>query len=164
MLRRDRLDSRVRTKSMIPSAVDLPDEEIKKREKYGTIVSMGQETLKALLILNGAAAIAFLGFMGTALPRIKMGPEVLDPFIGAMWGFILGAFMAVFSYGAIFLTNCFSFVRWDRTSNAMFGVTCAVTLVAFGCFIYGGAMATKGFRGAAATLSAQLPATTDRCP
>ena len=127
--------------------------EITSASKYKTTVLSGQATLKALLILNGAGAIAFLGFMGTAIQRIQMSPNVLDHFIAALWGFILGAFAAVLSSGAIFLTNCFSYVDWPKISYAFFFVTCLAGLAAFVGFIYGGVEATEGFRQAAGTLA-----------
>ena len=143
---------------------NLSAPEVTKKTKYDTVVSGGQAALKALLTLNGAAAIAFLGFMGVALQRIKMDPSVLDYFIEALWGFILGAFAAVLSAGAIFVTTCFSYVEWNKTSNAFFGVTCAIGIVAFGCFIYGGVKATEGFRqaGAAFINASPISAADDR--
>ena len=127
--------------------------EITSASKYKTTVLSGQATLKALLILNGAGAIAFLGFMGTAIQRIQMSPDVLDHFIAALWGFILGAFFAVLSSGAIFLTNCFSYVEWPKISSTFFAVTCAAGLLAFAGFIYGGVEATEGFKQTAGTFA-----------
>ena len=122
---------------------------------YETAVSNGQSALKALLILNGGAAIAFLSFMGTTFQRTQMNPEVLDYFVSALWGFILGAFAAVLSAGAIFLTNCFSFGQhvspskiFSKLSNLFFVLTCVIGLAAFGSFVYGGVEATIGFKAA----------------
>jgi hypothetical protein len=130
------------------------DDDVTAASIYQTAVSNGQSALKALLILNGGAAIAFLSFMGVAIQRAQLKPDVLEYFVFALWGFIFGAFAAVLSAGAIFLTNCCSYKNWTGAANFFFGVTCLIGLLAFAGFVYGGVEATAGFRAAAATLAA----------
>jgi hypothetical protein len=115
-------------------------------KKYDTVVKSGQATLKALLILNGGAAIAFLAFMQNILQKPVVNLHAGKFFIDAMQLFIWGTFCAVLSFGAIFFTNCLSYVGWDRTSSAFFIVTLAIGLCSFGFFLYASTEAVKGFQ------------------
>lgn len=123
-----------------------PDTEITKAKKYDTVVKSGQATLKALLILDGGATIAFLVFMQNILQKPVVNIRTGSFFIEAMQWFIWGTFSAVLSFGAIFLTNCLSLVGWNRASNAFFAVTLLIGLCSFGFFLYASAVAVKGFQ------------------
>ncbi len=112
-------------------------------KKYDTVVSSGQSTLKALLTLNGGASLAFLAFIEHALAQklpIERGGLVL-----ALQLFIAGTFMTVCAFGTIFLTNCFSSVRWNRTSNAMFVITLLCGFSSLFLFVWASGTAIHGF-------------------
>ena len=88
---------------------DTVDVEVK--DKYNTVVSTGQSTLKAHLIMNGGASVAFLSFIGKAIEQEKLNEAAGSTFTSAMQWFILGTFCAVFAYGLIFATNCLSYYK-----------------------------------------------------
>ena len=92
-------------------------------KKYDTVVMSGQSALRALLAMDSGAIIVFATFLGhlwskDALPALNMRPVV----VALVW-FISGIFLALVSYCAIFVTNCFSMVNWPRSSNAAMAVT-----------------------------------------
>jgi hypothetical protein len=122
-------------------------------KKYDTAVKSGQATLKALLILNGGATIAFLNFMQNVLQKPAVNQHAGEFFIAAMQWFIWGTFCAVLSFGTIFITNCLSLISGNRTasvfyraSSVFFGVTLLVGLCSFGFFLYASTEAVRGFR------------------
>jgi len=118
---------------------------VSRLEKYKTIVNNGQSTLKALLTMNGGATIAFLTFIGHLLEKGTPQPANMHALLGALQYFITGTFFAVLAYGLIFLTNCFSYVGWNRTTNAMFGITIVASFASIGCFLYGSLRAVAAF-------------------
>ena len=126
--------------------VDHNGEKITKAKKYDTVVKSGQATLKALLILNGGATIAFLAFMQNILQKPVVNLHAGKFFIDAMQWFIWGTFCAVLSFGAIFFTNCLSYVGWPRASGTLFFITLVIGLCSFGFFLYASTEAVTGFQ------------------
>jgi hypothetical protein len=132
-------------------------DEVAKEKKYDTIVSSGQSALRALLTINGGSVVVFLTFMGHLLDKGSVGPETMREFVVA-FGFFLGAIaMTLMSYGAIFLTNCFSSQipkdkKWEKVSDRTFYVTVAFGLVALLSFIAGGVTAIMAFASAAGSI------------
>jgi hypothetical protein len=128
----------------IDDSVESRTAEIDRLEKYKTVVASGQSTLKALLTMNGGATIAFLTFV-QRISEDKSHPAIMPVVFGALQYFIFGTFFAVLGYGFIFLTNCFSYVGYRRTSNVMFGVTIAACFVSIGCFLIASVRAVAAF-------------------
>jgi len=129
---------------------------VTKLQKYKTIVSNGQSTLKALLTMNGGATIAFLTFIGHLMEKGTPQPQNLQVLLGALQYFILGTFFAVLGYGLIFLTNCFSYVEWNKTTNAMFGLTLVSSFASIGCFLFASARAVAAFGAVTQSRTAML--------
>jgi hypothetical protein len=112
--------------------------------KYKTVVSSGQSALRALLTLNGGATVAFLAFIGHVMEGDKMPVASGRVFVDAMRWFIVGTFSAVLAYGTIFLTNCLSHAKWERSSNWMFGFTLLCGLASLVFFLVGSGQAIHG--------------------
>ena len=64
-------------------------------------VSVGTETLKAVLVINGGACVAMLAFIGTFASQGKMMPGMAGPLI---W-FAVGACLTVVAASFGYLTN-----------------------------------------------------------
>lgn len=121
-------------------------EVIDPKTKYATVVSSGQSALRALLTMNGGATIAFLTFIGHLWDNKSLTPESVHLFVGALQLFIYGTFITVLAYGTIFLTNCFSSVKWRKTSNGMFAVTMVCGFASVGCFLVASWRAVEAFQ------------------
>ena len=132
--------------------------EVAHEKKYDTIVSSGQSALRALLTINGGSVVVFLTFMGHLLDKGSVSPDTMREFVVA-FGFFLGAIaMTLMSYGAIFLTNCFSSQipkdkkKWETASDRTFYVTVAFGFLALLSFIAGGVTAIMAFASAAGSI------------
>src|ERR1700745_583202 len=99
------------------------EEDVDHKTKYATVVSSGQSALRALLTMNGGATIAFLTLIGHLWDSKALRGESIHLLVGALQLFIYGTFVTVLAYGTIFLTNCLSSVKWEKSSNVMFGFT-----------------------------------------
>jgi|SRR3954452_15410053 len=98
--------------------------EVDPETKYQTVVESGQHALRALLTINGGAIIAFLTFVGHLWDKGGLPPKASVSLLAiALEILVIGTFLTVLAYGAIFLTNVLS--RYERTkaSDRMFGVT-----------------------------------------
>ncbi len=137
--------------------LDAVDLELK--DRYKAVVNIGLSTLKALLIMNGGASVAFLTLIGKAIEhKDAFNEAAVTTFTSAMQWFIYGTFFGVLAYGFIFGTTCLSYERERKISknrqthigeNMVRFVYC-VTLV-FGCFSLGSFLwaswqAVDGFR------------------
>jgi len=122
--------------------------EIDRVKKYDTVVSSGQSALRALLTLDGGATIAFLTFIGHLWDKGTLSSESSHLFVAALQMFIYGTLLVVLAYGTIFLTNCFSSEKWERTANALFGVTVVLGIISVGCFLVASWRAVEGLQAA----------------
>ena len=83
---------------------------VKLADKYKAVVKTGESTLKALLIMNGGASIAFFGFIGKAMDyRADIDQATASTLTSALKWFIYGTFCAVLASGLIFTTNGLSY-------------------------------------------------------
>lgn len=115
------------------------------KTKYDTVVSSGQSTLKALLTMNGGASVAFLAFIASAVERGGVSPDAGRMFVTAMQWFIMGTFMSVCAYGAIFLTNCFNSIEYTKTKYWMFAFTLVCGSLSLAFFLWASWTAIDGF-------------------
>jgi hypothetical protein len=138
-------------KSTVPESSDKGTrQEVGHVQKYETVVSSGQSALRALLTMNGGAVVVFL----TCLDHlwIKDGSRAVIPpgsfsvFVLALSWYIGGIFAALLSYGSIFVTNCFSSIKWEKSSDAAFVVTLIAGLSSLAAFLIGSWEAVGAFR------------------
>jgi hypothetical protein len=128
----------------MPKQTDTPTD----KDIYNTVVSSGQSALSAFLTLNGGASIAFLAFIGNALKEHALNPKAGGILVHAMQFYITGTFMAVSAFGTIFLTNCLSSIKWNRSKQVMFGITLVCGFISLGCFVWASTTAIRGFTAA----------------
>ena len=134
---------------------DAP-EEVGHEEKYKTVVSSGHSALRALLTMNGGAIILSLTFLDHVWKE-KIPAQTMGIFVIALSWYIGGIFAALLSYGSIFVTNCFSSVKWRKSSNAAFVVTIICGLSSLGAFVSGSWNAIGAFRSVIASLPRVVP-------
>ena len=128
--------------------------EVGHEKKYDTVVSSGQSALKALLTMTGGAIIVFLTFLGHLWDKGtgSVPAESMLLFIGALGWWISGIFAALLSYGSIFITNCFSSIKWRRSANGAFVVTMLCGIASLVCFLGGSLKAIGAFRSVTALI------------
>jgi|ERR1043165_349456 hypothetical protein len=115
-------------------------------KKYDTAVMSGQSALRALLTLNGGATVAFLAFIGHAMETHTMPVGSGRVFVSAMQLFIYGTFFAVLTYGTIFLTNSFSYMKWVRSADYLYKLTLLCGFGSLGFFLWASWRAVEGFK------------------
>jgi hypothetical protein len=131
--------------ALTPTAAQ--EKEVGRAKKYDTVVTSGQSALRALLTMNGGAVIVFLTLLGHVWDKGKvLPPQSMNVLVAALVWWIGGIFSALLSYGAIFITNCFSSIDWRRSSNGAFGVTLASGIASLACFVVGSARAIAAFQ------------------
>jgi len=120
--------------------------EVDPETKYQTVVESGQHALRALLTINGGAIIAFLTFIGHLWDKDRLPPPGSVSLLAtALEILVVGTFLTVLAYGAIFLTNVLS--RYERTkaSDRMFGVTLVFGFLSAVSFLVASLYAVKFF-------------------
>jgi|GEM_PF-3542791 len=120
--------------------------EVDPEKKYQTVVESGQHALRALLTINGGAIIAFLTFLGHLWDKDQLPPaQSVHSLVVALYLLVVGTFLTVLAYGAIFITNVLS--RYERTkgSDRMFGVTLVFGLLSAFCFLIASLFAVNFF-------------------
>ncbi len=122
---------------------------------YETMVTSGQAALTSFLTMNGGASVAFLTFISTQLEKHSFNANAGGYIIWAMQLYISGTFMAVCGFGAIFLTNCLSYIDCQWARKCMFGVTIICGFASLALFVWASAEAIQGF--SAANLFATQP-------
>ena len=118
--------------------------------RYKTMVDSGQATLKALLFMNGGGTVTFLTFI-THVTTLDKNGETLKPmyFVVAISLFITSTFLTVLSYGAIYATNCYSYIDGEKHDGKkrkawflltrVFGFSSLIVFV-IGCIVAGTAL------------------------
>ena len=106
--------------------------------------------------MNGGAVVVFL----TCLDHLweKAGAKAVVPthsfgiFVLALSWYIGGIFAALLSYGTIFVTNCFSSIKWEKSSHAAFVVTLLSGIISLVAFLIGSWEAVGAFRSVLAAV------------
>lgn len=127
-------------------------EEVPTDKKYEAVVTTGQATLKSLLVMNGAATLSFLTFVGTAPNMKAIPPDAGEAFINAIQFFISGSYAAVLAYCAIFITNCFDYWEWHRVVPPLFVLTVICSIASLALFVIACISAISGFDAASSFL------------
>jgi len=120
--------------------------EVDPETKYQTVVESGHHALRALLTINGGAIIAFLTFIGHLWDKDRLPPPASVSLLAtALEILVMGTFLTVLAYGAIFLTNVLS--RYERTkaSDRMFGATLVFGFLSAVSFLVASLYAVKFF-------------------
>lgn len=117
-------------------------------ELFKAVIEAGQTAVKSLIVMNGAAAIALLAFLGNILSR---GPNFGESVIVGK----INTAMIIFFAGVGFAgaTSCFRYLSQalyadrSRPKRGDFTRNIAVTLAVFSlvAFLYGGFTAYKAF-------------------
>jgi hypothetical protein len=110
-------------------------------------INIGREALKALLLLNGGASVAFLTFLGTSIEKSTISATSAWYFTNAMQFFIWGTAAAVGAFIATFANSVFfHYRRYHRAARISFRVSLWVAAMSLGLFMFASYQAIEGFR------------------
>jgi len=105
-------------------------------EMFRSVINAGKEALTATLLINGAAAIACLGFLGSMLS--KGGSEVLGlRFTVPLSTFGFGVLAGALGFGARYLSQVFYAMQNNKTGHAFNFVSILFAACAYIAFGYG---------------------------
>jgi hypothetical protein len=106
---------------------------------FNSVIESGREALNALVLVNGGAVVALLGFMGATiskgLPK-ALGADLTLPLVQFGFGVLMGAL----GFGARYFSQAFFTAKMDKAGDsfrvaAIFFALAGYSL--FGCGIYG---------------------------
>lgn len=143
-----------------PRCVAMDDETRRKHrlEFRETFAKTGHETLRALLIVSGGAAVAYLTFLGTMFGDPAwtgtFGATAAGTLIGAMRYYILSVACALLCYGFTWLSHGCYYFDMPRSGHAAMALAVLAGLVCFGLFVVGSLQAATAFGQAAGHISA----------
>lgn len=108
-------------------------------EMFKSVIDSGKEALNAVVLVNGGAVVALLGFMGATISKglpEKLGLALTLPVLQ----FGLGVLMGALGFGARYLSQAFYSGGRNKGGKAFTLVAIAFAMagyVLFGCAIYG---------------------------
>lgn len=114
------------------------------REVLRLTAESGQTALKAIMWINGGAAIALLAFVGQIVSRDGASVDNATELADAFKAFIAGVLVACLGYGTTYLSNLTQSVGWRIFGIILLGVTVLLwigAVVAFGVGAWGAATA-----------------------
>lgn len=116
-------------------------------ESFKQVIALGQSTLKAIMLINGGAAVALLAFLGNILS--KSHPIVgLHPFASSMLTFVLGVLLSAVAYALTYLSQLgYSGTKpWQQKTGVVLHVLTGLTgAFSMGAFLWGAKIAYHGF-------------------
>lgn len=131
-----------------------PEEEEKHRLAFReTFAKTGHETLKALLIVSGGAAAAYLTFLGATFSKDgrfeAFGSDAAVTLILAMRDYILGVASALLCYTFTWFSHGSYYRKYERTGNFMIVIAIIFGFSCIGFFVFGSLQAASAFGQAA---------------
>ena len=119
-----------------------------------TFAKTGHETLRALLIVSGGAAVAYLTFLGATFNEKgrfdAFGPNAAVTLILAMRDYILAVACALLCYGFTWFSHGLYYYERDRMGNVLMIGAVIFGLGCLGLFVFGSLQAASAFQQAAA--------------
>ncbi len=117
-----------------------------------TLAKTGHETLRALLIVSGGSAVAYLAFLGNAfedVARFKAIGPASTTLILAMQHYVYSVASALLCYGVTYFGHGAYYIGRNRPGNVLMTIALILGLICLGFFVYGSLEAASGFRQAA---------------
>lgn len=118
-----------------------------------TFAKTGHETLRALLLVSGGAAVAYLTFLGATFGeenRFKaFGPEAAVALILAMRYYILSVASALLCYGFTWFSHGSYYFDLEWTGHVTMAIAVVFGFACLGLFVFGSLEAASAFGQAA---------------
>jgi hypothetical protein len=121
-----------------------------------TFAKTGHETLKALLIVSGGAAAAYLAFLGSTFSKEgrfeAFGSQAAVTLVLAMRDYILGVASALLCYIFTWFSHGSYYFALDRTGHVIMVIAVFFGFACIGLFVVGSLHAAWAFEQAAQRL------------
>lgn len=118
-----------------------------------TFATTGHDTLKALLIVSGGAAVAYLTFLGATFSKDgrfeAFGSQAAVTLILAMRDYILAVASALLCYAFTWFSHGSYYFGRDRAGHVMMAIAVFFGLACIGLFVFGSLQAASAFEQAA---------------
>ena len=105
-------------------------------EMFKSVIDSGREALNALVLINGGAVVALLGFMGATkskgLPQ-ALGTALTLPLVQFGFGVLMGAL----GFGARYFSQAFFSLKKRSAGNSFSGATIIFAIVGYALFGWG---------------------------
>ena len=106
---------------------------------FESVLEAGREALKAILIINGGAVIALLGFMGALISK-GLPTSLGASLAGSIFQFGAGVLLTALGFGARYMSQAFFHGEKSRVGQTFTVISIAMALAAYAMFglgIYG---------------------------
>lgn len=144
-----------------PPATQLSPDEAHRRAFRETFAATGHETLKALLIVSGGAAVAYLAFLGNAFSEVDrfkaIGNEAATTLILAMQYYVYSVAAALLCYGCTFFSHGAYYYKREKAGNVFMSFAALLGVLCLVLFVVGSVEAASGFRAAASKVLQTSP-------
>jgi 1,4-dihydroxy-2-naphthoate octaprenyltransferase len=118
------------------------------QETYKSMISISVEGIKTLVILNGGAIVALLGFLGQVANRGQQAPKAFCPLGIFVAGLIFGCTCFFTSYFTQFtLFNEAPGNKKPRSHMSWFSATLIFAILSLASFAIGGFLSLRVFSG-----------------
>ena len=105
-------------------------------ESFKATVESGREALNALVLINGGAVVALLGFVG-AMAAKSNGAVVAGAMRAPMLRFGTGVLLGALAFGARYLSQAFDQHGWKRRAFALNLLVISLTIAGYAVFAWG---------------------------
>lgn len=109
-------------------------------------ITYGLEALKAAMVINGAAAVAVLGFLSAAATKIPPPTTMLAYLPLALVFFAGGALVAAFAIGITYLSQASFAEQQQREGEVIRMVAIGLVVLSYIAFAIGALLAYSAFR------------------
>lgn len=109
-------------------------------EMLKSVIDAGKDALNALLVINGGAVVAILGFLSSAFSKDKFSPQLGLNLTHPLAYFGLGVLAGAAAYGVRYFAQAFFAEKWGKCGVAMSGLAVVIGFsgyVAFGLGLSG---------------------------
>jgi hypothetical protein len=103
-------------------------------EMFKSVIESGREALNALVLINGGAVVALLGFMGATVSKglpAALGASLTWPLLHFGFGVLMGAL----AFGTRYLSQALFAIQKQRAGNVLNGI--AITFAVSGYVLFG---------------------------
>ena len=114
-------------------------------EERRTTVQSGHYALRTAILINGAAAVALLAFLGSAWSPTGTAAQKLANFPVAMLVFVVGVLAAAIATGSNYVAAYSAARAFRRTFYLINSISIALVIVSYIAFIIGGTLAYSSF-------------------
>jgi len=118
------------------------------REMFRASVGYGQAALKSVILINGAASVALLAFIGNILPNGNTEPRILIGLSNSLLAFVIGVLLSAVAVGFTYISQSFFGLgdKWGARMGHIFnGFIISLVIIAYYLFLDGALEAYNSF-------------------